>query len=227
MKQQKFFTIYALLGIVVCLLAWFNCVEASIILRWASLALICFISYKELKEDSYCYCLGALFAGVGETFTVLGYEDYPKQVLIPYLFYFWIMFYMVKKPSKDTHTINFRENTFFIIFITIFISYILYTVLKIISPELGSLKYLTILCASNYSFVFLYMGFMYVTKNSMRHIFLLFLMIAYIISSATVAIEAYGYPSKVLRQVIYAFEMTSHFLLLMFMITPDKKKNLF
>lgn len=224
MKKQLLYVIYAFLGIAACVLASIDLLVESIILRWMGLFLIFVLYFKQKGIKGWIFYLATFFSGIGETYIILGFENYPSHVILPFFMYYWLMFFMIKKSAKSVKYKISLINVLTLIISTILVAYLVISVLALVVPKMKSGLYLTYLYAANFSLVIFYMGVLSLSKYSYRYIWLLFLMTSFIIATISVGLEAHYYPSEFLRQVIYIAEIISHIFLLKFLISSDKER---
>ena len=226
MKDKNLYILYGALNIVAYFLVFFDFSILFIIFRCISLLILCSIYFKYKKFNEYLFYLGIFFSAIGETYIVLGFNEYPREIIIPFIIYYLLVFALVNKTAgKSSFKVD--TNNLLPLFISLFlIIYLVLNVLNVIVPQMGGNLYLAYVFVTIFLIVILYMGILCLTKHSYRYIWLLFLLMSFMIATIIVGFESYLYPSKFLKQIIYVAEISSHFFLLKFLTSEDKPLDL-
>lgn len=222
MKNQYFYWSYFALGVMACLLAFCEMFYLSIGFRWLSLLILSMAYFSLNKTNDILFYLSLIFSGLAESMRVIGLESFQKEIDICFGIYSWVIVFLLRNSVNEVKFQVKKERIIPFIISTFLVVYLIFQVLNIVSPKIKN----NIIYCGFFVFSFLvmliYMGVLYISKHNKRYFWLLLLLITFVSSTLLGFLEALYYKNVLLKQFVFIIEISSHFFLLKFLITPDE-----
>lgn len=222
MKYQYFYWSYFALGIMACLLAFCDMLYLSIGFRWLSLFVLSIVYFNLNKTNNILFYLSIIFSGLAESMLVIGLESFQKEIDICFGVYSWVIIFLLRNSVNEVKFQVKKERIIPLIISTFLVVYLILQVLNIVSPKIKNNIIYCCFFVSSFSAMLIYMGILYISRHNKRYFWLLLLLIAFVSSTLLGSLEALYYKNELLRQFVFVIEISSHFFLLKFLITPDE-----
>lgn len=222
MKTKYLYVLYLLLSCMACLFLYFNLHALTIVFRWFGLVVIGVIYFKKAIFNSVLFYLSLVFAGVGETYIVLDFLVFFKELCVALIIYWWLLIFLLKRSINDIEYKIKKEYVIPIIVSSLLIGFFVYSILEIVTPMIkGQIIYGYVYVVSLLLF-FSYLGILYVSKHNKRYSWLLFLLIALVITNVISSLEGLYYHNTLLEVLSCAIQLATHFIILEFLTSTDE-----
>lgn len=222
MKFKYFYTSYIVFGFLTCLLALFDMLYLSVAFRWLSLFMISAVYFNVNKTNDLLFYLGIIFSGLAESFMTIGVEGFHVEVNICFAIYAWLVVFLLRN-SVNHVKVRIKKEQIVPLIISAFLTiYLLFYILDIISPKFKETIVYSYIFVFSFLVMLSYLAILYVSNHSKRYIWLLFLIIAFIVTTLVGSLESLYYQNNILKSGVYAIQIASHYFLLRFLITPDE-----
>ena len=223
MKSQYFYWSYFVLGIMACLFAFYDMLYLSIGFRWLGLLVLSMVYFNLNKTNDILFYLSVFFSGLAESMRVIGLESFQKEIDICFGIYSWIIIFLIRNSVNEVKFQVKKERIVPFIISTFLVVYLIFQVLNIVSPKIKNNIIYCCFFVSSFLVMLIYMGVLYISRHNKRYLWLLLLLISFVSSTLLGSIEALYYENVLLRQFVFVIEISSHFFLLKFLITPDEE----
>lgn len=225
MKLKYLCGVYFLFGFIACLLLYFNMSLIAIIFRWLGFLVIGIAYFKELESNDVLFYLGLIFSGIAETFIVIDFLAFFKEICIFFVAYSWVVIFLIKKSVNNIEYTIGKEHIVPLVVSSALVIYLIFAVLDIVTPKIQGNSIFGYLYIGSLMFLFFYLGILYVSKHNKRYIWLLFLLSSLISSNIIGSIDSLYYHNILLEQFGGIIQIASHFFLFKFLITPEESIN--
>ena len=223
MKLNHLYFVYFLFGCIACIFLYFDLRSLVIGFRWLSLLLLGVIYSQNATTKSVWFYLGLVFSGIGETFIILDFLAFFKEICITLIVYWWSLIFLLKKSVFDINYKIKKEYIVPLVVSSMLIIYFVYAILEIVTPKIQDQLIYGYLYIASLLLLIFYMGILYVSKHNKRYSWLLFLLIAFVVTNILSSLEGLYYHHYLFEQLGCIIQITSHFLLLKFLTTSDEE----
>ncbi len=222
MKLKNIYICYIALGFLTCLLALIDMLYLSIAFRWLSLFVISMVYFNKKKTSDLLFYLGVVFSGLAESFMTIGIENFHVEINLCLTIYAWMIVFLLRN-SVNHVKVRVKKEQIVPLIVSVFLTvYLLFYILDIISPKFKETIVYSYIFIFSFLVMLAYLAILYVSNHYKRYIWLLFLIIAFIVTTLVGSLEALYYQNQILKMGVFILQIASHYFLLKFLITPDE-----
>lgn len=223
MKIKHLYATYFLLSCLACMFLYFDLRFYTIVFRWLGLIVLGAVYFKKAKQKNVLFYLALFFSGLGEAYILFDFLEFFKEICITLIIYWWLLIFLLKISIKGIKYKIKKEYIIPILVSSILIGYFVYAILEIVTPKIQGQIILGYIYTVSLLLFLLYLGILYVSKHNERYSWLLFLLIAFVITNVISSLEGLYYHNVLLEILSCAIQLATHFFLLKFLISNDEK----